>query len=989
MKKITTLLLSTVFVFKTFVSKARHRVVRVALFLIILSGFSSYAVANIQEKRDIAEMAERSGLIIRGKVISTESQWKEDSRGRHIYTSVTVRILDKIKGNIKDDAVAFEVVGGIVGDIGEVVSGTAVFGVDEEVIVFLGGEPLTIQHGTNGKILIYDGRVYRDGLEVTVDSFIESLKILEQDSNAAVSLGEEYQGAPAEATGVATVTSVSFDEAPDGTNAQVTITGTNFGSKQGSSKVEFFYESRQQKKAASIVSWSDTEIICAAPVGIASAGKSLVIVTTSDGASSGYVIEAADCYIYGGQKWFGTSPVVSYRINENTSDCVGEGAAVRRAADTWNDVGANFEFRYDGSCSSTGASQNYINCITWGTVLSGAVAETTSWFYPSTGEIVECDIVFNDPGYTWNSEGPPASWEWDIESVALHEFGHWLRLEDLYDVADKLRVMYWQRSAGFVIRELCECDCDGMCHIYGGYNCGAYCPLCEVRLCSECEPEDADLGTIGTVPWYSVSGNCGNGGKWVGQFVGESGATYHFDLCPDSPGSGTNSGFDPDIKIVNSWCSILDGEDGSCSSPSYSPNDYQWVCTSGGTYYVIIAPFSSYNSHSCDGESSDTFTLKYYKQGCSPPPAPMGVSASDGTYCDKVRVDYYSVWGATGYEIWRNTTNNSGSASKIGDDSSPPYDDFGAAAGVTYYYWVKAKNSCGTSGFSSSDPGYRLSAPSAPTGVWASDGTYCDKVRVNWNSVSGATGFEIWRNTTNNSGSASKIGEDSSSPYDDVPPECGVTYYYWVKAKNSCGTGGFSSSDPGYCTGQCACSAGVDMDELWMYQNLPGQMNCTLTACASITDDPMGNSSYSYAWEFILPSDVSLAPVTVEGGGAGDACWTFASRGCDEPEGLSDSGQVFTVRVTVTGDDYGNTCQAEVEFGIALLGDVNNDRVVNVGDRSIVNAFWRTGSAGVYTFRDCNLNCDSAVNVADRSIANAVWRGTLCQNSVSEPCPLR
>ncbi|UCF42370.1 MAG: right-handed parallel beta-helix repeat-containing protein [Planctomycetota bacterium] len=181
----------------------------------------------------------------------------------------------------------------------------------------------------------------------------------------------------------------------------------------------------------------------------------------------------------------------------------------------------------------------------------------------------------------------------------------------------------------------------------------------------------------------------------------------------------------------------------------------------------------------------------------------------------------------------------------------------------------------------------------------------------------------------------------------------------------------------------------VDMDELWMYQSLPGQGNSDLTAGVSVTDDPMGNTTYSYAWEIVLPGDVNLAPVTVAGGGAGDAYCTFAARGCDEPGGLSDSGQTFTVRVTVTGDDYGNTGQAEVEFGIALLGDTNNDGVVNVADRSITNAFWRTGSAGAYTLRDCDLNCDGVVNVADRSIANAIWRGILGQNSVSSPCPLR
>ena len=184
-------------------------------------------------------------------------------------------------------------------------------------------------------------------------------------------------------------------------------------------------------------------------------------------------------------------------------------------------------------------------------------------------------------------------------------------------------------------------------------------------------------------------------------------------------------------------------------------------------------------------------------------------------------------------------------------------------------------------------------------------------------------------------------------------------------------------------------SAAIDMDELWMYQSMPGKTGSTLTASVSITDDPMGNSSYSYAWEIILPGDVSLAPVTAAGGGAGDASWTFAARGCDEPAGLSDSGQTFKVRVRITGDDYGNTGVAQAEFGISLLGDVNNDAIINVADRSIANAFWRLGSVGAYTFRDCDVNSDGIINVADRSIANAVWRGLFGQNSVSSPCPLR
>jgi hypothetical protein len=182
------------------------------------------------------------------------------------------------------------------------------------------------------------------------------------------------------------------------------------------------------------------------------------------------------------------------------------------------------------------------------------------------------------------------------------------------------------------------------------------------------------------------------------------------------------------------------------------------------------------------------------------PSAPTGVSATDGTYTDKIHVKWNSVSGATAYEVWRNTSNSSGSASKLGDFTTLSFDESGATTGTTYYYWVKAKNTCGTSGFSLSDSGYASScaAPSAPTGVSASDGNYTDKVQVTWNSVSGATAYEVWRNSSDSSDSALKLGDSNTSSFDDSDVTTGTTYYYWVMAKNTCGTSDFSSSDSGY-----------------------------------------------------------------------------------------------------------------------------------------------------------------------------------------------
>jgi hypothetical protein len=181
----------------------------------------------------------------------------------------------------------------------------------------------------------------------------------------------------------------------------------------------------------------------------------------------------------------------------------------------------------------------------------------------------------------------------------------------------------------------------------------------------------------------------------------------------------------------------------------------------------------------------------------------------------------------------------------------------------------------------------------------------------------------------------------------------------------------------------------LTIDNLWMYQNLPGETASRLTASVSAIDDPISNSSFTYQWEFVLPADVNVAPAIINGGSANDAFCTFAAPNCDQPKGLSDAGLPYKIRVTVTGNDYGNTGTAEVEFGISLLGDVNNDAVVDVADRSIVSTFWMSGFVGSYSLLDCDVNRDGVVDVADRSIVNAVWVGTLGRSFTKVPCCLR
>lgn len=96
---------------------------------------------------------------------------------------------------------------------------------------------------------------------------------------------------------------------------------------------------------------------------------------------------------------------------------------------------------------------------------------------------------------------------------------------------------------------------------------------------------------------------------------------------------------------------------------------------------------------------------------------------------------------------------------------------------------------------------YALSTPTldAPSGVSASDGTYSNLVRITWSTVTNALYYELWRNTSNNSASASVLAQTTYSvTYDDATVTAGVSYCYWIKAKNAQATSAFSDSDSGY-----------------------------------------------------------------------------------------------------------------------------------------------------------------------------------------------
>ena len=103
--------------------------------------------------------------------------------------------------------------------------------------------------------------------------------------------------------------------------------------------------------------------------------------------------------------------------------------------------------------------------------------------------------------------------------------------------------------------------------------------------------------------------------------------------------------------------------------------------------------------------------------------APTGVAASDASYNNKVGISWDVVRGATSYRVYRHTANESGAATAIGTTAEAVFFDATAAAGQTYFYWVRAENGGAASGLSAGDAGTRgtgtaqpVAPPAAPPG---------------------------------------------------------------------------------------------------------------------------------------------------------------------------------------------------------------------------------------------------------------------------------
>jgi hypothetical protein len=105
----------------------------VALAALALVGTSTASATTVL-KMSLKDLATKSSAVVVAKVEDQVARYDTD---KEIYTYVTLRVLDSVKGSKKDDLITIRQLGGQIDNIASVVPGMPTFKKGDEVVLFL------------------------------------------------------------------------------------------------------------------------------------------------------------------------------------------------------------------------------------------------------------------------------------------------------------------------------------------------------------------------------------------------------------------------------------------------------------------------------------------------------------------------------------------------------------------------------------------------------------------------------------------------------------------------------------------------------------------------------------------------------------------------------------------------------------------------------------------------------------------------------------
>jgi fibronectin type 3 domain-containing protein len=165
-------------------------------------------------------------------------------------------------------------------------------------------------------------------------------------------------------------------------------------------------------------------------------------------------------------------------------------------------------------------------------------------------------------------------------------------------------------------------------------------------------------------------------------------------------------------------------------------------------------------------------------------PPPTGVDATDGTMEGCIGITWTESLPSQEYAVYRSTA-SFGPFVKIAEVNGAGYVDSSIdASGRYYYYKVAYVDSDGVEGVLSEYDRGNAKTDMYPTGLVAAAGYTAGYIRIEWNSCSGATAYNVYRSLFPAGFDHEKIAVTADTFYQDSSAKPDSTYYYrvsWIK----------------------------------------------------------------------------------------------------------------------------------------------------------------------------------------------------------------